>query len=233
MRKLNFCLIGSFALLSTFATACTDDTGGDEASETDTGETEEESTDGTSEEEESTEDGSTEESTDGSTEEESTSDETDTADGTETETGEDPVGYCATACLEDADCCPVGALDCPGDTYPNNYFCSEEGICEFGGCANNDECTAGGLLPDMECHAIDDQPTCFEPCANDGDCVLQPGTSCIGEADDGTMYCTVEPEPCEEDPDCGGFGICDVDSGECYCGEDEHCSAEGVDTCVI
>ncbi|PRP91430.1 hypothetical protein ENSA5_55470 [Enhygromyxa salina] len=154
----------------------------------------------------------------------------DTGDG---DTGDGDSGYCAMGCEADADCCPMGSLDCPGDSYPDNWFCGDQGVCEFGGCASDDDCTLGGLLPGQECHPIADQPTCFEPCATDADCMLQPGATCSGEADDGTMYCAVEDAPgCESDADCGGYGICDVDSGACYCDQDSNCTAEGVDTCV-
>ena len=153
-----------------------------------------------------------------------------TGDGDGDATGD---GYCAMGCIEDADCCPDGSLNCPSENYPDNYSCNDQGVCEFGGCSNNDDCTSNGLFPNMECHAISDQPTCFEPCANDTGCLLQPGTTCSGVADDGTMYCAAEAEaPCEDDVDCAGFGICDVDSGDCYCEQDGNCTANGVDTCV-
>ena len=40
-----------------------------------------------------------------------------------------------------------------------------------------------------------------------------------------SMYCAPEPEPaCEDDGDCGGAGVCDLESGTC--GGD-------LDTCVV
>ncbi|KIG14309.1 Endo-1,4-beta-xylanase A precursor [Enhygromyxa salina] len=153
-------------------------------------------------------------------------------DGDTTGDGDGDAGYCAMGCEEDSDCCPMGSLDCPSDNYPNNWSCSAQGVCEFGGCANDDDC--GGLLQSQECHPIGDLPTCFEPCANDADCALQPGTTCSGVADDDVKYCAPEPAPaCEGDADCGGYGICNVESGECYCEQDGNCTAEGADTCVL
>jgi hypothetical protein len=143
-------------------------------------------------------------------------------------------GYCAASCRADEDCCPLGAINCPGDNYPDNYFCSDQGVCEFGGCSNDDDCNTGGPLTNQECHAIEGLPTCFEPCATDSDCILQPGTTCSGLSDDGVSYCAPEAAPgCRNDDDCAGNGICDVDTGECYCQQDSNCTAEGVDTCVL
>ncbi|KIG16155.1 Endo-1,4-beta-xylanase A precursor [Enhygromyxa salina] len=153
-------------------------------------------------------------------------------DGDTTGDGDGDAGFCAMGCEADIDCCPMGADDCPGDAYPNNWTCNGQGVCEFGGCASDDDC-GGGLLDPQECHPIADLPTCFQPCTNDTDCLLQPGTTCSGIADDEAKYCAPPEAPCEADEDCEGAGICNVDTGACYCNEDANCSAEGADTCVL
>jgi len=73
---------------------------------------------------------------------------------------------------------------------------------------------------------------CAEGCAVDDDCTA--GTTCIGEDADGDTYCTVEPtrvDPCESDDDCGGYGVCDTESGSCYCDDAGDCTGTGVDAC--
>lgn len=166
---------------------------------------------------------------DPSTTEPATSGETDTTGATDdtggSTTGGEEVGVCVQGCEEDVDCCPLGSIACPGKEYPNNYTCNE-GICEFGGCDENADCE--GILADDECHPIDGIGTCFDPCVNDDDCI---NSQCIGVADDGSMYCTTETEPCEEDEDCGDLGRCNADEGTCYCESSKQCTDLTLDTC--
>jgi hypothetical protein len=131
--------------------------------------------------------------------------------------------------MEAADCCPMGAQGCPGDEYPNNWTC-ERGLCVFGGCGADDDCPNFPL--GMECHPIDGVGTCFVPCGGDLECAAQPGTSCDGVADDDAMYCAAAVEPCMVNEDCGGAGLCDERSGECFCTMDDDCTSDTLDTCV-
>jgi len=169
-----------------------------------------------------------------------TSGETDPTEGTGStgSTTEDPTedptegggGFCALGCSEAADCCADGVPDCPSDAYPNNWSCNA-GFCEFGGCSTDDECTMGGILEGWECHELGGVGGCVNPCADDDACeAMVPGWTCSFEYDDGTKGCApppVDPEPCTEDADCGGFGVCNADSGACECSGDAECSTEG------
>lgn len=152
----------------------------------------------------------------------------DSTDGTG-ETGGEQAGYCAQSCNEDADCCPLGSVLCPSEDYPDNWSCVDN-VCEFGGCQSDDDCQSV-VSQDDTCHEIGGVGTCFDPCAEDQDCAQ--GLTCTGVADDGAMYCTAEVPPCESDDDCGGFGVCDTDSGSCYCDSDANCTAESGDVCVM
>jgi hypothetical protein len=133
---------------------------------------------------------------------------------------------CAQGCEEAADCCPLGSIGCPSDEYPNNYACTD-GICEFGGCTDNAECES--ILEQNECHPVNGVGTCFEPCEENGDCLVG---ECVGMADDGSMFCTTETPPCEEDDDCAGLGLCNVDDGTCYCDSSKNCTDMTLDTCT-
>lgn len=131
------------------------------------------------------------------------------------------VGLCALPCEADADCCPFGALGCPGDAYPNNWSCID-GACSFGGCRSDADCDGLLGLGPEECHAVAGVPTCVAPC-DGGGCGL--GTQCVGEADDATTFCAPPGEaPCEADDDCDGAGICAPDTGLCGCASDDDCA---------
>jgi hypothetical protein len=39
--------------------------------------------------------------------------------------------------------------------------------------------------------------------------------------------------PCEDDGDCNGAGVCDVDEGTCYCDSDANCTDDTLDTCAL
>ena len=151
---------------------------------------------------------------------------TDTDAGTDTDATGGGAGFCALGCMEAADCCPAGAMDCPGD-YPQNWECND-GVCSLGGCSNNDECTFGGALPDFECHEIGGVGACFDPCESDADCEMVPGTTCSGDSDDGAKYCAMESSGgCTSDDECGGAGVCNAESGACECSGDAECTIDG------
>ncbi len=48
--------------------------------------------------------------------------------GTTTTSTGPKYGFCAQPCAMAVDCCPANAVDCPSDTYPNNYQCAD-GAC--------------------------------------------------------------------------------------------------------
>jgi hypothetical protein len=129
--------------------------------------------------------------------------------------------YCAKGCDADADCCPPGASNCPGD-FPNNYSC-REGICIPAHCESDANCLIG------TCHEVGGIGTCFNPCSTDEDCSAIPEGGCDGVADDGVKYCTVPTAPCVDDGDCFGTGRCR--EGVCTCDTDEDCTGT-TDTCV-
>ena len=70
--------------------------------------------------------------------------------------------FCTATCMEDADCCAPGAMDCPGD-YPNNVTCTD-GHCEFGECASDDDC-AIFMNDAYACTAVSGFSGCFAICA--------------------------------------------------------------------
>jgi hypothetical protein len=146
--------------------------------------------------------------------------------------GGEEAGVCVAACREDADCCPFGAIGCPGEDYPNNWTCVE-GACQFGGCSETADCTSIIPIGDPECIAVSGVGVCAEACEKDGDCPPASGTECIGVADDGSMYCTTPVDPCENDDDCEGSGTCDVDSGACVCTSAEDCTDPELGACSV
>ncbi len=159
---------------------------------------------------------------------------TDTGTGTSmgetsTTTGGNGGGFCQLGCSEDADCCPMGAMDCPGE-YPYNLTCNG-GVCESGGCSNDEQCTFDGLLPDWKCLEAEGYNLCSLPCEADADCEAV-SLKCVGLADDGTKYCGADAAPpCTKDEECGGFGVCTVETGACGCSSDDECTAEGTYVC--
>jgi len=150
-----------------------------------------------------------------------------TADTTDT----DPTGdttdsgggglFCQLTCVEDADCCQPDTEEmCPGD-YPYNVSCSEAGVCEYGGCTSDDDCA---IIAGTVCRELSGFPACVPLCEVDDDCLVDFGETCTGMTDDGEAYCTAFA-PCESDKDCGGFGLCDVESGACgSCAVTEDCT---------
>jgi hypothetical protein len=152
-------------------------------------------------------------------------------DGTDTTTGGEPTtGVCVASCAGAADCCPLGAIGCPGEDYPNNWECIE-GACQLGGCMANADCSDLPIPSDQECLPVAGVGACVDVCENNTDCLF--GTTCSGKADDGTMYCAAPVEPCESDDDCGGAGVCDLDTGTCGCTSDDECTTEDQDACSL
>ena len=116
-------------------------------------------------------------------------------------------------------------MDCPGD-YPNNVTCTD-GHCEFGECASDDDC-AIFMNDAYACTAVSGFSGCFAICASDDDCTAGV-TTCTGVTDDGQMFCDLPG--CMSDDDCFGFGVCNMDTGDCGCASDDDCSAENT-VCV-
>lgn len=139
-------------------------------------------------------------------------------------------GYCAKGCSMRADCCPMGATDCPSDRYPNNWTCESDGICGPPQCAAKEDCTAMGTQPDYDCVSISGSRTCAGICLLDTDCTAP--NRCTGVADDMTKYCQPEvvSTECTTDAECHGFGRCD--EGSCVCVNNADCTSVYVDTCV-
>ncbi|MEM6990019.1 MAG: hypothetical protein AAF721_05965 [Myxococcota bacterium] len=150
-------------------------------------------------------------------------------DGGDTTSGPDDgggdAGSCALSCTTEADCCPPGAMDCPGD-YPFNFSC-DGGVCQAGGCADDSECA--DFIPGWVCLVNEGQSACGIPCAGDRDCMLG-GLTCAGVDDNGVSFCAAEDTGCRTDEDCGGSGVCDA--GACVCSSDADCSGDTVDICI-
>ena len=137
--------------------------------------------------------------------------------------GDGEIGVCKKACEAPEDCCNVlpGCLESP---Y-NNYACVE-GICDFLGCTDDDMCDE-----EQTCHPIGGAGMCGTVCTDDDECF--EFDTCSYETDDDVMLCG-EPDPipvCPEQLRCEGMGMCDEDSGKCYCTADEQCENEG-EVCV-
>jgi hypothetical protein len=172
----------------------------------------------------------------------------DTDDPSSDTTGEPAWGTCEQGCSEPADCCPaIGGGGCP-DEGPNEWTCTEAGVCERIGCTEDSHCE--DLLPpplgmDLRCRQVDGIGECVLPCSDDINCQSLTGhETCSGVADDNSTYCaevdeddtdgdTDGEEGCREHADCDGLGLCDLESGECYCTESIDCTDEMFDTCLV
>ena len=134
-----------------------------------------------------------------------------------TETDGDDVQYCQQECMDAADCCPEGVPNCPGE-YPFNSECVD-GLCQFGGCTSDEDCE---LIFGTSCEDLGDYAACVPLCDEDDDCLTDFGETCSGVTEDGQSFCTIQ-FGCTSDDDCQGFGVCDVDSGNCYCDDATVC----------
>ncbi|UQA55576.1 hypothetical protein [Polyangium aurulentum] len=136
--------------------------------------------------------------------------------------------HCAKSCAMPVDCC-AGAKDCPGP-YPNNFTC-ESGICGAPQCANDDECTIGGVLKGFKCLTTSGQKFCAKSCAGDADCPMGTKLTCSGADDAGAKYCANPMAGCTADADCMGYGKCNLATKACECTADADCSGS-FDKCV-
>lgn len=146
--------------------------------------------------------------------------------------GGGPVGACGRRCTQDSECCPDGVMGCPG-AYPLNFKCADldgdgEMTCRTPECATDAECNPGGATSYV-CKSIANfAKACILACQVDADCAGT--TKCIGLADDGTKYCSVESQPFTCTPaggECTGYGVC-ADSGDkCVCMADDQCDDAG------
>ncbi|MEZ4300509.1 MAG: hypothetical protein R3B70_36525 [Polyangiaceae bacterium] len=137
-----------------------------------------------------------------------------------------PTGVCGRRCKEDVECCPDNQPNCIGP-YPNNYKCVDENgngesTCRPPQCTADADCGAGAL----KCKSISMAAVkaCVLPCQTDGECAGT--TSCIGMADDGTKYCSIQPQPftCTDNGgECDGFGVCAPTGDSCVCMADSQC----------
>lgn len=154
--------------------------------------------------------------------------------GSETaDTGETTGGgggmFCQATCTEAVDCCPKGVPDCPGEPPFSNWECNA-GLCELGGCETDDHCM---IIAGTTCHQVGGFGACVPVCTVETeaeDCLTDQGETCSGMTDDGMLYCVVDVPPCDGDDDCGGFGVCNLETGACECADMGQCP-EGYD-CV-
>jgi hypothetical protein len=140
-------------------------------------------------------------------------------------------GYCGKSCAMPKDCCPMGAMNCPG-AYPNNWTC-DSGACGAPQCGSDADCTFGGVLMDYKCLTVSGNKVCVESCAADMDCTPGTMTTCTGTDDAGMKYCTtMAAGGCTDDASCMGYGKCNTTSKACECTADADCTGTGVDKCV-
>lgn len=143
--------------------------------------------------------------------------------------------YCAKACATDADCCPDGAVDCPGP-YPKNFAC-DGGLCRAPHCVVDADCD---FTPGLACRVLAGLASCVRACTTDADCEASGGLAggtCTGQADDGSPLCVATIPPCTSDADCLGDTHC-RDDGRCGCRDDADCTggltrcADGICACA-
>ncbi len=147
--------------------------------------------------------------------------------GTTSGGGSMPTGQCGRRCTVDADCCPAGAMGCPGP-YPLNFSCVDldgdgEKSCRAPECMSDMDCTNGAGV--YVCKSISNFiKACITPCQVDGDC--NGSTKCAGLADDGTAYCKIDAPPfsCTSNgSECDGSGVCAPSGDSCVCSNDTQC----------
>jgi hypothetical protein len=135
-------------------------------------------------------------------------------------------GVCTRACQTAANCCD-GQPDCPGP-FPDNWSC-QAGVCVFGGCANDEDCTFGGQIEGLVC--AEDTPwgpnQCVLSCEAFDQCRGLSNWACSGITPAGVPYC-LPVDLCDDefgDP-CQEFGTCDPARG-CRCHADADCGVPG------
>jgi hypothetical protein len=136
------------------------------------------------------------------------------------------LGYCTKPCGTVAECCPVGAMSCPSNMYPNNYTC-DKSACKSPECATTADCAA--LDPKQDCLTQSGSKTCSTTCVADGDC-LAPST-CSGLDDNGKKYCLASGGGCANDAACSGFGKCV--NKVCVCEKASDCTKPGFTACAL
>lgn len=117
------------------------------------------------------------------------------------------------------------AVDCcnGAPNCPGDYPLNYEcvdGLCESGGCADDMDCM---IIMGTSCLEVNGFPLCVPTCESDDDCLTEFGETCTGMADSGEMICEIEPVGCKSDEDCFGFGTCDVATGVCSCADTTEC----------
>ncbi|HEX2872876.1 MAG TPA: hypothetical protein VHP33_16550 [Polyangiaceae bacterium] len=135
-------------------------------------------------------------------------------------------GYCAKPCGTVADCCPAGAPDCPGNTYPNNYACVL-GACRSPECVTTEDCQLSD--PKTDCFENDGFAWCGLPCTSDDGC--KAPQSCSGVDDHGKKFCLAKGTGCTDDDSCHGYGKC-VDK-VCVCEDALDCTSRTFSTCAL
>jgi hypothetical protein len=148
-----------------------------------------------------------------------------TTDGT----GGGDAMFCAPTCAAPEDCCAMGDPNCGMPPF-SNYECNE-GFCDLIGCLEDGDCT---IIAGTTCHQVGGFGACVPLCTVETeaeDCLTDQGETCTGMTDDAMLYCVVEaepPAPCEDDKVCGGFGVCNLETGFCECTDGAQCP-EGYD----
>lgn len=135
-------------------------------------------------------------------------------------------GYCAKPCGTVADCCPAGAPDCPGNTYPNNYACVL-GACRTPECVTTEDCKLSD--PKTDCFENDGFASCGLGCAGDDDC--KAPQTCAGVDDNGKKFCLAKGTGCTDDDSCHGYGKC-VDK-LCVCQSALDCQSRAFSACAL
>lgn len=147
--------------------------------------------------------------------------------------GPGEAGYCWKECEAAVDCCAIltDGTECyamNGDIGINRFVCNA-GLCDFGGCESDQECSSTLGNSDYVCHATTDGAgLCAVPCTSDDDCSgVASGDYICGELYDGFAACT--PAPCQVDADCGAdfFQCMDGDCVFVQCMTDDDCTDGG------
>ncbi len=155
------------------------------------------------------------------------------------------IGYCAKGCSVASDCCPVGAVSCPG-AYPQNYAC-EQGLCRAPQCVTDTDCDGvASLGVAAACLSISGRFGCVVTCTTDADCspttdggALGTFGSCTGLADNGVKICRIATDG--GSPLSGGCKSKDAgcpdglhcrSNGACGCDTTAECQALGLAACT-